>query len=56
VELEIPEQSIIPGQEERDGQGEKLPTLDEDILGRIRLAVKEIRGGVSLRERRTVRS
>lgn len=55
MKLEIPQQPVVPGQKEGDGEGEQLPTLDEDVLGRIGLAVEEVRRGVSLRERRTVR-
>lgn len=54
MKLEVPEQPVVPGQEEGDREGEKLPALDEDVLRRVGLAVQEIRRRVALRERRTV--
>lgn len=39
MQLEVPEESVVLGHEERDGKREELPPLDEDEGGWIGLAL-----------------
>jgi len=41
MQLEIPEQLIIPWHVEGDRQGQQLPALDEDVWQRVGLAVQD---------------
>lgn len=56
MKFQIPQQPIIPGEEEGDGERQELPSLDKHVLRGISFAVQDSGGRVALRERRTVRS